>query len=512
MRLPSPTSRRKKTVYLSLWDVFWALLSPLLALWIAGALVLLQQDWSMIATYCALSFFFAVLAFLAFRLQDSMTREFSAHEALDIVEAVLFAGLMTCGVLFTFTRLDGIARSVPLYNGLLLAAGLIFARIVMRARRNDDSTIDFHARRERIIVIGANRLASLFISMLSAYTTARAEVVAVLDEKSGAVGRAIGGVQVLGTSQDLDAIVGEFAVHGVHVDRVILAGDKELLSSAALHDVERVCRKRHLALSLLPRMLGLTEQADHGMTVVAAPEPAPERRFFLQLKRLIDVVGSLALMLLLLPVFVVATLLVLIDVGSPVLFWQERTGWRGRPFLIYKYRTLRAPFHSDGRPAERDRQPSAIGRFLRATRIDELPQLLNVLLGDMSLIGPRPLLPEDQPSNTALRLSIRPGITGWAQINGAKLVTKEDKESFDDWYVRNASLWVDIKIVVMTICVLGTNRLGSAEAAADLAQVRAKRALLARPQRDLLAIPQPQNGAQPAATASLGSEVVERSA
>jgi lipopolysaccharide/colanic/teichoic acid biosynthesis glycosyltransferase len=227
---------------------------------------------------------------------------------------------------------------------------------------------------------------------------------------------------------------------------------------------------------------------------------------------LIDIVGSLGLMLLLLPIFAVATLLVLIDVGSPVLFWQERTGWRARPFLIYKYRTLRAPFSSEGLPAVGDRQPSAIGRFLRTTRIDELPQLINVLLGDMSLVGPRPLLPEDQPSNTALRLSVRPGITGWAQINGAKLVAKEDKETFDEWYVRNASPWVDTKIALLTLRVLGRNYLGSAEASADLAQVQSKRAKLAMPETALPDQPPTQRDIPPAATPPVRAEVVKRSA
>jgi lipopolysaccharide/colanic/teichoic acid biosynthesis glycosyltransferase len=226
-------------------------------------------------------------------------------------------------------------------------------------------------------------------------------------------------------------------------------------------------------------------------------------------KRFIDIVGSLALMLLLVPIFAVVTVLVLIDVGSPVLFWQERTGWRGRPFLIYKYRTLRAPFDYDGRPALGDRQPSAIGRFLRATRIDELPQLLNVLFGDMSLIGPRPLLPEDQPSNTALRLSVRPGITGWSQINGAKLVTKEAKEKFDEWYVANASLWVDLKIALMTLRTLSRNYLGSAEASADLAQVQDKRAALAASETDL---PEQPPMLQPATTPPVRAAVVQRSA
>ena len=512
MALPSPTSRRKKKVYVSMWDVSWALVSPVLALWLGDALVLAKQDWSMTIAYCALSSGFAVVAFIAFRLQDTMTRHFSAHEVLDIAEAVLFAELLTYGFLFTLTRLEGIPRSVPIYHGLLLAGGLIFVRILTRAAGEVERASDYRSRSERIIVIGANRFAATFISMLSAYAPNREGVVAVLDEKSGAIGRAVGGVQVLGTPQELDAIVGEFAVHGVHIDRVILAGDTDLLSSAAMHDVERVCKKRHLVLSYLPRMLGLTEQGSSGLEVVAAADSGPERHFYLGWKRFIDVVGLLALMVLLLPLFVIATLLVMIDVGSPVLFWQERTGWRGRPFLIYKYRTLRAPFDSEGRPALADRQPSAIGRFLRATRIDELPQLINVLLGDMSLIGPRPLLPEDQPSNTALRLSVRPGISGWAQVNGAKLVTKEDKVKFDEWYVRNASLWVDMKIALMTLRVLSRNYLGSAEASADLVQVQAKRARLAEPGDAGNGSPGQSPTLQPGTTAPVRAELVKRSA
>jgi lipopolysaccharide/colanic/teichoic acid biosynthesis glycosyltransferase len=475
MAVPSPTSRRKRRFDVSVWDALLALASPLLALWMGNALVLARQDWNATTIYCALSTGFSVVAFVAFGLRNTVTRHFSAHEALDIAEAVLFAELLTYGFLFTLTRLDGIPRSVPLYHGLLLAGGLVFIRIVTRGGSDEGRAIDYQSRYERIIVIGANRLAASFISMLRAYAPHRQGVVAVLDEKSAAIGRALSGVQILGTPQELDAIVGEFAVHGVHVDRVILAGDTDLLSSAALHDVERVCKKRHLELSYLPRMLGLTEQGPSSVAVVEAMDKGSEHHLFLRLKRCIDILGSLTLMILLLPLFVIATLLVLIDVGSPVLFWQERTGRKGVPFLIYKYRTLRAPFDSKGRPAFGDRQPSAIGRFLRSTRIDELPQLMNVLLGDMSLVGPRPLLPEDQPSNTALRLSVRPGITGWAQVNGAKLVSKEDKERYDEWYIRNASPWVDTQIALMTVRTLIRNYLGSAETLADLAQVEAKR-------------------------------------
>jgi len=193
-----------------------------------------------------------------------------------------------------------------------------------------------------------------------------------------------------------------------------------------------------------------------------------------RLKRWIDIVGSLTLIVLLFPLLMLAGLLVLLDVGRPIFFWQERLGWKGRSFLIYKFRTLRAPFDSAGNPALGKRQPSAVGRFLRATRLDELPQLLNVLFGEMSLIGPRPLLPEDQPENTSIRLSVRPGISGWAQVNGAKLVTKEQKEQLDDWYVRNASLLLDFWIIVMTIKLVLRGRVSSQEILADTEQVQSK--------------------------------------
>jgi len=99
---------------------------------------------------------------------------------------------------------------------------------------------------------------------------------------------------------------------------------------------------------------------------------------------------------------------------------------------------------------------------------------LNVLFGEMSMIGPRPLLPEDQPTNMSVRLSVRPGISGWAQVNGAKLVTKEEKEKLDEWYIRNASLWLDLRIIMMTIKVVLRGRISSQEILADTKQCKAR--------------------------------------
>jgi lipopolysaccharide/colanic/teichoic acid biosynthesis glycosyltransferase len=192
--------------------------------------------------------------------------------------------------------------------------------------------------------------------------------------------------------------------------------------------------------------------------------PRVELPAYFQSKRLIDFVGAFAAIVLLSPLFLFTALLVLIDVGSPVLFWQQRIGQHGRNFLVHKFRTLRAPFDWQGRPAPEDQRLSWVGRFLRKMRLDELPQLFNVLVGDMSLIGPRPLLPHDQPTNAGLRLSVRPGITGWAQVHGGNLVTPEEKGALDEWYVRHASLWVDLRVVLLTLRFFITGERRSEEA------------------------------------------------
>ena len=479
MRVHSPTSRSGSRIYLSIWDLFWALVSPILALYLRDIDIQSNADWSVIANYWVLSAGFAILAFFAFRLQDGMTRYFSVHEALDIAEAVLFAELMTFAVLFTLTRLDGIPRSMPLIHGLLLAAGLLAARVLVRIVSSEDNEPPEHqSRRERIILIGANRFASSFIQLLSVYAPQQQRVIAVLDEETAMIGRAISGVQVLGAPHELEAIISEFAIHGIGTDRIVIAGEADFLSAPVLHEVERICKKRQIELTFLPRMLGLSERKPTtAAAVISNPvESSPTFALpaFFRLKRWIDIVGSLALIVLFFPLLVLTGVLVLLDVGPPIFFWQERLGRNGRPFLIYKFRTLKAPFNSTGHPTADSRRPSAVGRFLRATRLDELPQLLNVLFGEMSLIGPRPLLPEDQPTNTSLRLSVRPGISGWAQLNGAKLVTKEEKQKLDEWYVHNASLWLDLRIATMTINLLLRGRVSSQESSADVEQVQSK--------------------------------------
>ena len=177
-------------------------------------------------------------------------------------------------------------------------------------------------------------------------------------------------------------------------------------------------------------------------------------RPFWSIKRGLDFAIALAVAISMFPVILIVLVLALFDVGSPVIFWQQRVGRNGAPLHLYKFRTLKTLFDRQTMEKREAHDPSAIGGFLRKTRLDELPQLWNILAGEMSLVGPRPLLPVDQPQGPTLRLTVRPGATGWAQICGGKLITVEEKNALDEWYIRHASLRLDIAIVLRTIGML----------------------------------------------------------
>lgn len=172
------------------------------------------------------------------------------------------------------------------------------------------------------------------------------------------------------------------------------------------------------------------------------------------MKRLFDtVVAFFALLALALPLLVLARL-IRRRLGTPVLFKQVRPGLHGQPFTMVKFRTMTDERDSVGALLPDAKRLTSFGQFLRASSLDELPELWNVLKGDMSFVGPRPLLMEYLPLYTqeqARRHEVRPGITGWAQVNGRNAISWEDKFALDVWYVDNQSLWLDIKILWMTV-------------------------------------------------------------
>ena len=172
------------------------------------------------------------------------------------------------------------------------------------------------------------------------------------------------------------------------------------------------------------------------------------------MKRLIDVIGSGLGLLLLSPVMAAVALLIRIRLGRPVFFRQKRPGLHGKPFELVKFRTMRIDPEKDNDVGSDAGRLSRLGRFLRSTSLDELPELWNVLRGEMSLVGPRPLLMQylDRYSpEQARRNLVKPGLTGWAQVNGRNALTWEEKFALDNYYVDNRSLWLDLKILFITV-------------------------------------------------------------
>ncbi|MEP7291806.1 MAG: sugar transferase [Chloroflexota bacterium] len=171
-------------------------------------------------------------------------------------------------------------------------------------------------------------------------------------------------------------------------------------------------------------------------------------------KRLLDLVLTIPALIVLSPVIGLTGLLVRRNLGTPVLFRQQRPGLEGEPFVLFKFRTMTSVTDAAGKPLPDAQRLTHFGKFLRSTSLDELPELVNVLRGEMSLVGPRPLLTrylERYTPEQARRHEVQPGLTGWAQINGRNALTWNEKFSLDLWYVDHASLLLDVKIIALTL-------------------------------------------------------------
>lgn len=172
------------------------------------------------------------------------------------------------------------------------------------------------------------------------------------------------------------------------------------------------------------------------------------------MKRFFDLIAALLLLILLSPLLAAIAILIANKLGSPVIFKQLRPGLHGHPFYLYKFRTMIDCNDEDGNLLSDDIRLTSFGKWLRKYSLDELPQLFNVIKGDLSFVGPRPLLMEYLPlysPEQARRHDARPGITGWAQVNGRNAISWEEKFALDIWYVDNHTLWLDFKILLLTI-------------------------------------------------------------
>ncbi|ALH94710.1 sugar transferase [Acinetobacter equi] len=172
------------------------------------------------------------------------------------------------------------------------------------------------------------------------------------------------------------------------------------------------------------------------------------------MKRLLDIVIASTALVVLSPLYAFVAYKVKKNLGSPVLFRQVRPGLNGQPFEMIKFRTMKDAVDAEGNPLPDSERLTAFGKMLRSTSLDEMPELWNVIKGDMSIVGPRPLLTEYLPlynKEQAKRHDVRPGMTGYAQVNGRNAISWEEKFKLDTWYVENRSLWLDFKIMLKTV-------------------------------------------------------------
>lgn len=420
--------------------------------------------------YMAFSICAGAFALVLFGVNKTIWRFTSVGDYFRIVLAtiVTVAGAELCG--FAYNRLDGIARSLPIMQAMLIAVFLIAARILARIRfgRRAKTLQPFQkgasAEAETILIIGINRLSELYLRSVAEYAAERIHIAGLLERKERLVGQSVQQFPVLGTPEQLLEIIRNLEVHGVFTSRVLVTTRFDHLSDAAkavLHEVENSNR---IVVDFLTERLGLDDRPSRSQSgdipasnINAAFSlsdtqlTALKSRPYWRVKRMADASVAFVLLCLTAPLLFVVALLVAVDVGFPVSFWQQRPGLGGRPFKLYKFRTMAAAHDSHGRRLSDEERVSIIGRLLRRTRLDELPQLINILTGKMSFIGPRPLLPADQPSEYAARLIVRPGLTGWAQVGGGREVKPADKAALDVWYVLNASFLLDLHILLRTI-------------------------------------------------------------
>jgi lipopolysaccharide/colanic/teichoic acid biosynthesis glycosyltransferase len=424
--------------------------------------------------YLGLTLAATVASLAVFKLNQSIWRLSSLPDHLSVVGAAILIVASAVGLGFLVNRLEGVARSLPIIQACLTIFSLVGVRVVARLRHagrgraatQPGSTL---AGPENILVVGINPITELYLRSVAEFAAGRVQVMGLLARQQGQTGRLLQRHRILGSPEQIASILGELEVHGTPIRRMVVtlpAGELSVRERVALQEAaetsgvrleyfaEQICSaepSRHAT----PAVVAQTARSSVGAALPRAEQlKASAQRPYWRAKRILDIVAAMAAIVILAPVLVLVALLVVIEIGLPAIFWQQRPGIGGRPFMLYKFRTMSRPYAADGRRiADADRL-SVVGRFLRRSHLDELPQLFNVLIGEMSFVGPRPLLLADQLTGLDARLAVRPGMTGWAQIKGGRELSASDKAALDVWYIRNACLRVDLAILVGTLHVV----------------------------------------------------------
>jgi lipopolysaccharide/colanic/teichoic acid biosynthesis glycosyltransferase len=429
--------------------------------------ITLDQWMALIFCYLPVSLANAGAVFIAGRLDRGLWRHSSIVDYLHIVTLTTVAVLLSVGLAFAINRLDGIPRSLPILQIILIVGNLVSARVIVRLwfEKRGISALAADIRSDQtILIVGINAISDLFLRSVREYAP-HYRVAGFLAVDSIDRGRTIQRNEVLGAVEDLHGVLESLHVHGIGVDSIVVTAPRRKLSQRAVDVLREVETSSDIVVEILSERLGFDNGSrpgsrpgcDAGSRNIAHRSHRYSTRIaehgYWRLKRAVDFCGAMLLSMLFAPIVPMVAVVVALDVGFPVIFWQQRPGLHGTPFRLYKFRTMRASHDKHFNRVADESRLSFVGRFLRKLRLDELPQLYNVLIGDMSLVGPRPLLPHDQ-SNLSTRLSVRPGLTGWAQVNGGCIISRTDKEILDIWYINKASFILDIVILLRTVAMV----------------------------------------------------------
>jgi lipopolysaccharide/colanic/teichoic acid biosynthesis glycosyltransferase len=450
-------------------DLGWVALSAIVAVLIRDNFVLNPPHLQAVTAYAAIAVATSALVFVVTGLHRRLWQYTSLPDVLRIMAAVTVALLLALFISFVSSRLENVARSVPVIQWFLLVGAILGTRVAVRiwfeqARREQVEAVD--ASIQHVLVVGLSHVTELYLESVAEYAAKTVDVVGILSEKGELRGRSLRFQKVLGTPEELQQVMAQLEVHGVTIERIVVTQPPGQLSRRAREALFEVESSSGVRVDWMVDLLGLAEKQERkiesapessakespAVTISQAETPSLGRYGYV--KRALDISGAISFSILLAPLIFVTGLFVALDVGFPLIFWQKRPGRHGRPFRLFKFCTMRPAHDAEGKRVSDEERSSIVGELLRRTRLDELPQLYNVLIGEMSLVGPRPLLPLDQPFETRVRLSVRPGLTGLAQVRGGRNISAEDKNALDVWYVRNASPWLDIEILLRTPIVV----------------------------------------------------------
>jgi Undecaprenyl-phosphate glucose phosphotransferase len=399
---------------------------------------------------CALIIF--PLTFHQARLYATNRARTHIGEVFEIFKAAVTATLILVALTY-FTR--------ERYSRLTLGIFVVYAfvlvalnRLVFRAFLNEVRRRGYNLK--SILVIGAGALGQRVVETIHSHRELGFRVVGVLTRNPGKLGTEVDGVPVVGLVKDVEAVLDR-----APVDQVIVALPVE--DQPVLKDLMEVLALRTVDVKVVPDLyqyitLGGGLEEFGGLPIISL-QGGPLHGWNLVAKRAFDVAFALLALMVTAPVMLLAAVAIKLSSRGPILYRQERMGMDGRTFQILKFRTMRMGAESAGAQMATPDDPrrTAVGAFLRATSIDELPQLFNVLVGDMSLVGPRPERPvfieefKRQIPKYHLRHKVKAGITGWAQVHGLRGQTSIQKRiEYDLYYIENWSLLLDLKILVRT--------------------------------------------------------------